>query len=264
MTKVAKKICEVMKKVEYLQKDGRVEFGRTRYSFLSEEKITTETRKAMAEVGLILYPINMEILDKEEITTKNGTARAFAIKVTYRIQDTESEEYIDVQALGEGMDSGDKALNKAMTGAFKYAQRQSFMIPTGDDPDYISSDEMINSSAAAPQKNKSNNTITEAQARRMFAIAKDPKIVKEILDTFGYKSSTNVEKDKYDDVCKAIERVVALAKKAREKGGEDSTLPKCADCKAELSNAEVDWCTEKGFNGLYCRNCQPKHKPQGA
>lgn len=260
MTKVAKKICEVMKKVEYLQKDGRVEFGRTRYSFLSEEKITTETRKAMAEVGLILYPINMEILDKEEITTKNGTARAFAIKVTYRIQDTESEEYIDVQALGEGMDSGDKALNKAMTGAFKYAQRQSFMIPTGDDPDYTSSDEMINSSVATTQP---KDTITEAQARRMFAIAKDPKIVKEVLDSFGYKSSTDVEKDKYDDVCRTIERLVALAKKTSGETVGNSALPKCADCKAELSSAEVDWCTEKKFDGLYCKNCQPKHKPQG-
>ena len=35
---------------------------------------------------------------------------------------------------GEGSDTGDKASNKALTGAYKYALRQTFCIETGDDP----------------------------------------------------------------------------------------------------------------------------------
>jgi len=54
-----------------------------------------------------------------------------------------------------------------------------------------------------------DGTISKAQARRMFALAKgDQSIVRAVLDTFGYKSSTDVEKVKYDQVCEAIERAV--------------------------------------------------------
>jgi len=134
MSKVAKKILEVMEKVQYLQKDGEVSYGRTNYGYLSEEKITSNLNKAFREVGLIIYPSGMEVVSNE--------GNIAQIMATYRIQDTESEEYIEVQTIGEGQDKGDKKMNKAMTAAFKYAQRQAFMIPTGDDPDHISSDEL--------------------------------------------------------------------------------------------------------------------------
>jgi hypothetical protein len=137
-------MLEVMKKVDYLQKDGQVAYGNTRYNYLSEEKITSELRKAFVEVGLVVYPVKMEILGEREVDTKNGRAIVTNILATYRIQDAESGEYVEVQALGEGMDNGDKNVNKAMTGAFKYMQRQSFMIPTGDDPDHTSSEELLN------------------------------------------------------------------------------------------------------------------------
>jgi len=141
---VPQKMLEVMKKVEYLQKDGQVAYGSTRYNYLSEEKITSELRKAFVEVGLVVYPVKMEVLGEREVDTKSGKAIVTNILATYRIQDTESGEYVEVQALGEGMDNGDKNVNKAMTGAFKYMQRQSFMIPTGDDPDHTSSEELLN------------------------------------------------------------------------------------------------------------------------
>ena len=134
MSKVAKKILEVMDKVQYLQKDGEVSYGRTNYGYLSEEKITSNLNKAFREVGLIIYPSGMEVVSNK--------ANIAQIKATYRIQDTESEEYIEVQTIGEGQDKSDKKMNKAMTAAFKYAQRQAFMIPTGDDPDHISSDQL--------------------------------------------------------------------------------------------------------------------------
>ena len=42
---------------------------------------------------------------------------------------------VDVQVLGEGMDSGDKAYYKALTGAQKYFYHMTFHSPTGDDPE---------------------------------------------------------------------------------------------------------------------------------
>ena len=54
---------------------------------------------------------------------------------TFRFIHTASGDYIDVPILGEASDVGDKASNKAMTAALKYALRQTFLIETGDDPD---------------------------------------------------------------------------------------------------------------------------------
>lgn len=80
-----------------------------------------------------------EVLDKtrEERTNAKGTVLAFVtmrIKYTFWTDDGSS---VSCTVEGEGMDSGDKASNKAMAIAHKYALLQTFCIPTEDmdDPD---------------------------------------------------------------------------------------------------------------------------------
>src|SRR5262249_36903978 len=60
----------------------------------------------------------------------------------------------DCQVLGEASDAGDKAAPKALTGAYKYFLRQTFLIETGDDPDrYASADqEAAPANKPAPHK----------------------------------------------------------------------------------------------------------------
>ena len=176
---IAKKISEVMEKVQYLQKDGTVEYGRTNYAYLSEEKITNSLNKAFREVGLIIYPSSMEVV--------SNTGNMAQIRATYKIQDTDSEEFIEVQTIGEGQDKGDKKMNKAMTAAFKYAQRQAFMIPTGDDPDHISSDEM-------------NDKLAEEKAKKDAKVEAIREIYKENKETskeviFDFLTERGFDKD---------------------------------------------------------------------
>lgn len=196
---VSSKIKQVMEQTGYLQKDGEVAFGRTQYKYLSEEKITNEIRRAMLDVGLILYPTKMEIVDKREVTTRSGTSTVLNIASHYRIQDVESGEYIDIQTLGEGMDNGDKTVYKAMTGAFKYAQRQTFMIPTGDDPDKTASDELVGKKEEQHQKEQpeEQKVVTQQQANRTMTLTRELQLdsafmAKLIKDEF--------KKDKYGDL----------------------------------------------------------------
>jgi hypothetical protein len=131
---VYQKISCVMASVEYLKKDGNVSYGSTSYNYLSEEKITSSIRKAMIEQGLTMYPVKTEIIPDQPSFEK--------AVVTYRIVNNDNpEDFIEVQVGGKGQDRGDKSMCKAMTGAFKYAQRQTFMISTGDDPDKVHSNE---------------------------------------------------------------------------------------------------------------------------
>jgi hypothetical protein len=132
--KVAKKIIEVMNKVSYLKKDGNVNFNTTKYGYLSEEKITQAISKARAEVGLAILPI--------DIVEEYETGKRSRVVVTYLFIDADSGETLTAKMGGHGVDTQDKALNKALTQAFKYLQRQTFGIATGDDPDKISSAEL--------------------------------------------------------------------------------------------------------------------------
>lgn len=61
-----------------------------------------------------------------------------------------------------------------------------------------------------------DGTISKAQAKRMFALAKgNPDIVRRVLDDYGYEKSSEVEKVKYDEVCKEIELMTQKLEQAQ-------------------------------------------------
>lgn len=80
-----------------------------------------------------------EVLEhkREERSTKGGGCLIYSIlKMKYSFY-AEDGSNISAVVIGEGMDSGDKSSNKAMSVAFKYACFQVFCIPTEEmkDPD---------------------------------------------------------------------------------------------------------------------------------
>lgn len=160
---VAKKMVQVMENVGYLQKDKKVEFGNTRYGYLSEEKLTSTLHEQLVKVGLIMYPLKVETIQERTITTKSGETNVITIKAIYRIQDSEDDSFIDVETFGEGADAADKRMSKAMASAFKYMQRQSFCISTGDDPDGTPTEELLNGKNNNKGNNKNNNKNNNSQ-----------------------------------------------------------------------------------------------------
>lgn len=106
------------------------------FMFRGIDAVMNALNPAMKKYGLFVVP---EILDqtREERTTSKGSLLIYSIckvKYTFYAQDGSS---ISAVVIGEGMDSGDKATNKAMSIAFKYACFQVFCIPTEEmvDPD---------------------------------------------------------------------------------------------------------------------------------
>lgn len=100
--------------------------------------------------------ITSTVLDskREERQTQKGTGLIYSIvrvKFTFWTVDGSNIESV---MEGEGMDSGDKATNKAMSVALKYALMQMFLIPTeelaGMDPDAESHQVKPKTAAAAP------------------------------------------------------------------------------------------------------------------
>ena len=86
---------------------------------------------------------------REVKTTKSGGELRYSllrIKFSFYAPDG---SHVDAVTLGEGMDSGDKASNKAMAIAYKYALFQTFCIPTEEmrDPDAETPPETIHLTA---------------------------------------------------------------------------------------------------------------------
>ena len=130
---IYKKMLNVMKGVGYLQKDDKISYGTTSYKGLSEEKITGVVREKLVEQGIIVYPI---------IQSHSREGNLSTVDTTYRFVDTEDGSYIDAVSSGTGADTQDKGVGKAMTYSFKYLFLRTFAIPTGEDPDKISSAEL--------------------------------------------------------------------------------------------------------------------------
>jgi Holliday junction resolvase RusA-like endonuclease len=100
------------------------------------DEIMNELQPVLKNNGMFVVPEVLHMI-REEKQTKNGGTLLYSVltmKYTFYAADGSS---VSAVVIGEGMDSGDKASNKAMAVAMKYALLQVFCIPTDDakDPD---------------------------------------------------------------------------------------------------------------------------------
>ena len=142
------KINKIMSEVEYLQKDDKV-ITNTKtnagYKAVSEEKVTSEIRKGLVKYGVVIIPIEQEHNRQDEMLKdqygNDKVNRITTVDVKYRIQNIEDkDDYIIATSSGTGVDTQDKGVGKAMTYSYKYLLLRTFAIPTGEDPDKVSSD----------------------------------------------------------------------------------------------------------------------------
>lgn len=131
---IYEKIAAIMQDVQYLAKDDHVSFGSTSYKALSEEKVTSIMRAEMLKHKLVVFPVS-------QIANRAGNITH--VDVVYRMVNVENpEESIEIASCGDGADTQDKGSGKAMTYAFKYMWLRTFALPTGEDPDKVSSAEL--------------------------------------------------------------------------------------------------------------------------
>lgn len=126
-------INAVMQEIGYVQKQRSPGL---KYTFAGEAALIGALRPVMVEQGIFGYVEDVFDVVQRDYTTVNGALMSdVSLSARVRFVHAPSGTSILVTARGEGADNGDKATNKAATGAYKYALRQTFMIETGDDPD---------------------------------------------------------------------------------------------------------------------------------
>jgi hypothetical protein len=105
------------------------------YNFRGIDDVYNALSPLLAKHGLCILP---RILTRacEERQTKSGTAMFYVtVEAEFDFVCAEDGSKHTVRTFGEAMDSADKATNKAMSAAYKYAAFQAFAIPTEGDND---------------------------------------------------------------------------------------------------------------------------------
>lgn len=142
-------ITKIMEEVPSI---GKTQRNKTQgFMYRGIDDVMNALQPLLAKNKVFIVP---EILEqtREERTTSKGVNLIYSIcKIKYKFY-AEDGSSVEAITIGEGMDSGDKATNKAMAIAMKYALFQVFCIPT---------DEMKDPDSETPeQSTKKNNAKT--------------------------------------------------------------------------------------------------------
>jgi hypothetical protein len=100
-----------------------------RYKYRGIDAVMNALNPALRKHKVFVVP-EVQDQEREKRTTQNGGVLIYStvkVKYTFYAEDGTS---VTAVVIGEGMDSGDKSTNKAMSAAFKYACFQAFCIPT--------------------------------------------------------------------------------------------------------------------------------------
>lgn len=105
------------------------------YGFRGIDDVYNALAPIISKHGLVILPrvISREVSER---MGKTGSSLFYVVvEVEFDFVSSHDGTKHTVKTFGEAMDSGDKATNKAMSAAYKYAAFQTFCIPTEGDND---------------------------------------------------------------------------------------------------------------------------------
>jgi hypothetical protein len=105
------------------------------YKFRGIDDVYNALSPLLAKHGLCILPRCTERVCVERTNAKGTALFYVTVCAEFDFVAAEDGSKHTVTTYGEAMDSGDKATNKAMSAAYKYAAMQAFSIPTEGDND---------------------------------------------------------------------------------------------------------------------------------
>ena len=141
---IYEKLLNITSEIKTVNKNLEVGIGKNAYKAVGEADVLGAVKVLEEKYKVYSYPCKREITDRAILETEkeyNGTVTKgnqlfLRIETTYRFVNVENpEEFIEITTYGDGIDTQDKAVGKAMTYADKYALLKAYKIITGDDPD---------------------------------------------------------------------------------------------------------------------------------
>ncbi|RKX21928.1 MAG: single-stranded DNA-binding protein [Candidatus Zixiibacteriota bacterium] len=152
------------------------------YTFRGIDDFFNTIHPLLAEHGVFLLP-TYEVLSTTERQTARG-GMLFYVRVKGMFAFTaEDGSSVSSTCIGEAMDSGDKATNKAMSAALKYALMQTFCVPCGGATDSeVDSHEPVY--CAPQQANSPVPNQVQKPAKNMPLIAAKNALLQKLMNMY--------------------------------------------------------------------------------
>lgn len=248
--KIYEAILGVMKDIGTVSKEKTCKSNFGSYKFRGIDDVMNALHPAMVRNEVFVVPEVLE-MTREIRTSKNGTQMLHSTcKIRYEFF-TKDGSCVECTTIGEGMDTGDKATNKAMSVAFKYACFQTFCIPTEDmdDPDAERPEEtadktQVSKSEQKKPADKPKQTQTEKSSQKNQSPTKEseqPAGAQKITEAMLASIRAEQERTKVTD------KAILAMKAVKAKKVEDMTVDefKIVMRKFELTRTPVE---QEGVN----------------
>jgi hypothetical protein len=175
------------------------------YAFRGIDDVMTAAHDALVKNGVFYLPKVLQRIPETRETQRGGAMNVMHLEIEYAFYASDGSR-VEAVVWGEASDSADKATNKAMSAALKYALVQAFSIGTQDmadgDKDAVeagprrgqsASEAFDNATPAAPRNGNANGNATRPPARtdaqppaKRRAAAKAPADAQTDIDWMGH------------------------------------------------------------------------------
>lgn len=120
------------------------------YNFRGIDEVYNTLAPLLADHGLAILPriLSRELVERK--TAKGAPLFYVTVEAEFDFVSADDGSSHTVRTYGEAMDSADKATNKAMSAAYKYAAMMTFAIPTEGDNDADSTTHQVAASEGMP------------------------------------------------------------------------------------------------------------------
>jgi hypothetical protein len=171
---IYQKLLEVKKHVDFLKKDTKGH----QFLYNPSSQVIASVRDKMNEVGLFLEcRIESPVLHSKNENEKQYLTELFMKMIWVNVD--KPDERIEIPWYGQGLDTGEKGVGKALTYAEKFFILKQFNIPTDkDDPD----------AHQTPKNNKGNEATANAKSNEPteeLANSKQVGLIKVLVKSIG-------------------------------------------------------------------------------
>lgn len=191
-------ITKIMEEIPAIGKDQTNKTQGFKYRGIDD--VMNTLQPLLSKNKVFIVPQILEQTREERTTNKGGNLIYSICKIKY-IFYAEDGTYIEAVTVGEGMDSGDKATNKAMAIAMKYALFQVFCIPT---------EEMKDPDGETPEGSKPKNQLISAEdAKRLHEMmeAKGLNVQALLQKNYNLNNTTELNSEQYAKIMIAIKDI---------------------------------------------------------
>jgi hypothetical protein len=171
------------------------------YKFRGIDEVLNALAPLLSKHQLVIIPRILSRECTERQTQKGGVLFSVVVAAEFDFISAIDGSKHTARTYGEAMDSGDKATNKAMSAAYKYAAFQAFCIPTEGDNDADATTHTDIKPAPVRISEDQRTALQDIVTEKGW---KTPDVVA-LLREHGFAKSTEITRGKYDEIKAALE-----------------------------------------------------------